>query len=233
MQSDVIILGGGLVGLTLALALDGHGLSSIVVDPAEPATVLARGFDGRASAVASASWRMLQAIGVGARLDGKGCPIRAIRVSDGLAPGALDFTPGEEEGPLGIMFENRLLRQTLHEAATAAPNVTLLMPARATDTVRDAAGVRITLNDGRIIRAPLLIGAEGRNSPTRAAAGIAGSSVNGAIRTRKRRKTGRPERPAAQASHSAPFCAARAASVSPIPAASSRAGMITVTRQEG
>ena len=67
-QADVIILGGGLVGLTLALALDAHGLTSIVVDPADPAAMLAPGFDGRASAVASASWRMLEAIAVTPRL---------------------------------------------------------------------------------------------------------------------------------------------------------------------
>ena len=63
MDSDVIILGGGLVGATLAVALDTHGLSSIVIDPADPAVTLAAGFDGRASAVASASGRMLDAIG--------------------------------------------------------------------------------------------------------------------------------------------------------------------------
>ena len=172
MQSDVIILGGGLVGLTLSLALDAHGVSSVVVDPAEPATVLAPGFDGRASAIASASWRMLEAIGVGERLEGKGCPIASIRVSDGLKPGALDFEPGAEDGALGIMFENRLLRQTLHAAAAEAKHVELLMPARPVETVRGEHGVTVRLADGRELRAPLLIAAEGRNSPTRAAAGI-------------------------------------------------------------
>src|SRR6185312_15200499 len=48
-QADVLILGGGLVGSALAVALDAHGLSSIVVDPADPATILAAGFDGRRS----------------------------------------------------------------------------------------------------------------------------------------------------------------------------------------
>ena len=75
-RADVIILGGGLVGLTLAIALDRHGLSSIVVDPADPATSSSPTYDGRATAVASASWRMLETIGVGERLAGKGCPIR-------------------------------------------------------------------------------------------------------------------------------------------------------------
>ncbi|ODU21092.1 MAG: ubiquinone biosynthesis protein UbiH [Sphingomonas sp. SCN 67-18] len=171
-QNDAIILGGGLVGLTLALALATHGLKSVVVDPADPAAVLAPGFDGRASAVASASWRMLDAIGVGARLDGLGCPIQTIRVSDGLAPGGLDFEPTDAEGPLGYMFENRQLRAALHAAARDCPDIELLMPARAVETVRDESGVRILLDDGRERRAPLLVGAEGRNSPTRAAAGI-------------------------------------------------------------
>lgn len=172
MQSDVIILGGGLVGLTLALALDAHGLSSTVVDPANPEAVLAPGFDGRASAIASASWRMLQAIGLGERLEDKGCPISQIRVSDGLKPGALDFEPTVDDGALGIMFENRLLRQALHAAAAEAKNITLLMPARPVETVRGDHGVTVRVADGRELTAPLLIAAEGRNSPTREAAGI-------------------------------------------------------------
>jgi 2-octaprenyl-6-methoxyphenol hydroxylase len=171
-RTDVIILGGGLIGLTLALALDAGGISSVVIDPAEPADVLATGFDGRASAVASASHQMLDAIGVGARLAGQGCPIGSIRVSDGLAPRALVFDPDPASGPLGVMYENRLLRRTLHEAAGAAHHVTLLMPATPAQVERDAASARVTLADGRSFAAPLLIGAEGRNSPTRAAAGI-------------------------------------------------------------
>lgn len=172
MQSDVIILGGGLVGLTLALALDAHGLTATIVDPADPAAVLAPEFDGRASAIASASWRMLDAIGLGARLAGKGCPIASIRVSDGLAPGALDFEPAADDGALGHMFENRALRQALHAAAAEAAGVTLLMPARPVATERGADGVEVRLEDGRTLRAPLLVAAEGRQSPTRQAAGI-------------------------------------------------------------
>ncbi|MFD1952483.1 FAD-dependent monooxygenase [Sphingomonas arantia] len=169
--ADVIILGGGLVGLTLASALDAHGLTSIVVDPADPAAQAAPAFDGRASAVASASWRMLQAIGVADRLEGQGCPIRTIRVTDGLV-GGLAFDADPADGPLGIMFENRVLRAALRAAAVEAGGVTLLQPARPVSTVRDAAGVRVTLDDGRVLSAPLLIAAEGRGSPTREAAGI-------------------------------------------------------------
>jgi 2-octaprenyl-6-methoxyphenol hydroxylase len=172
-RADVIILGGGLVGLTLALALDKHGLSSLVVDPADPERTLAPAFDGRATAIASASYRMLEAIGVAARLEGEGCPIRTIRVSDGLAPGGIVFDAPEDDDPLGIMFENRRLRAALREAAEAAERVTLVMPASAAEVVRDEASVRVALADGRALTAPLLVGAEGRNSPTREAANIA------------------------------------------------------------
>ena len=172
MDTDVIILGGGLVGATLAVGLGAHGLRSMVVDPADPAVTLAPGFDGRASAVASASGRMLDAIGVGERLAGQGCAIRQIRVSDGLEPGALDFIPAADDGALGVMYENKLLRRALFDAASEAPLVDLRMRTRASETVRGAAGVVVTLDSGDAVRAPLLIAAEGRNSPTRVAAGL-------------------------------------------------------------
>lgn len=171
-RADVIILGGGLVGLTLAVALDRHGLSSIVIDPADPRSQLTPQYDGRATAVASSSWRMLRAIGLGERLDGKGCPIEAIRVSDGLEPGGISFDPPPEDEPLGMMFENRLLRGALRDCALAAERVNLLMPSRPGEIVRDAAGARVALEDGRIAAAPILVGAEGRRSPIREASNI-------------------------------------------------------------
>ncbi len=172
MDTDVLILGGGLVGAALAVALDVHGVSSIVIDPADPAVTLAPGFDGRASAVASASHRMLDAIGVGATLAGRGCAIRQIRVSDGLEPGKLDFIPDASDGALGTMYENKLIRRLLFDAATAAEHVDLRMQTRAVSVDRGAAGVTMTLDSGDVIRAPLLVAAEGRKSPTREAAGI-------------------------------------------------------------
>ena len=173
LSADVLILGGGLVGATLALALDAHGLTSLVVDPADPEAVLAPGFDGRASAIASASGRMLDAIGLTPRLVGLGCPIRAIRVSDGLKPGRIDFVPDDAQNggePLGVMYENRLLRRALHAALNEADGVTRVRATAATE--RGPHGVEAKLSDGRTARASLLVAAEGRHSPTREAAGI-------------------------------------------------------------
>lgn len=171
-RSDVIILGGGLVGLTLAIALDAHGLTSIVIDPADPESQLAADFDGRASAIASASWRMLETIGVGALLQDQGCEIRRIEVRDGLSPESLKFDADEDDDPLGIMFENRAVRAALRQRALAAANITMLAPAKPAAVNRDAYGAHVTLADGRIVAGALLIGAEGRRSPTREAAGI-------------------------------------------------------------
>ncbi|WP_114954592.1 FAD-dependent monooxygenase [Sphingosinicella terrae] len=171
-RADVIILGGGLVGLTLAIALDRHGLTSIVVDPAEPEAHLATRYDGRVTAVSSSSWRMLQTIGVGVRLEGQGCPIESIRVNEALKPGAILFEPSPDDDPLGMMFENRLLRAALRACAGDSERVALLMPARPGEVVRDASGTRVALEDGRLVQAPLLVGAEGRGSPIREAAGI-------------------------------------------------------------
>ena len=172
LQTDILILGGGLVGLTLALALDAHGVSSIVVDPADPAAQLAKGFDGRASAIASASWKMLEVIGVAETLAPHGCPIKRIEVRDGLQADCLDFTPEGEDAALGVMVENRIVREALHAAAGKAANLTLFSTTRADEVVRNAAGVTAVLSSGQTVKARLLIAAEGRNSPTRAAAGL-------------------------------------------------------------
>jgi len=171
-RADVLILGGGLVGSALAVALDAHGLTSIVVDIADPQVILAAGFDGRCSAIASAPYRMLQAIGVAERLAGFGCPIQGIRVADGLEPGALDFEPDEDQEALGWMFENRQLRGALFAAADAAAGIDLRMKTRAVAVERGPHGVTATLDSGATVHASLLIAAEGRNSPTRDAAGL-------------------------------------------------------------
>ncbi len=169
---DVVILGGGLVGLTLGIALSRHGVQCAVIDPADPVQATAAGFDGRVSAISSTSFAMLQAIGVGAHLEGKGCPIDRIWVSDGLEPGALDFVPDEDDGVMGTMFPNRDLRVALAQTAAEVENLTIFQPDRAVHVDRNVDGVTLTLQNGVTIHGALLVAAEGRNSPTREAAGI-------------------------------------------------------------
>jgi 2-octaprenyl-6-methoxyphenol hydroxylase len=170
-RADVIIFGGGLVGLALASALDSSGLSAIVLDPADPAPRKVAAFDGRTSAVSSSSMRMLETVGVAAHLPETGCPIRTIAVADGLEPGGLHFD-AEDDEPLGWMHENRNLRTALQARAEAGRNIWLLWKSHVTGVDRGDDGVVVSLDDGRRLRAPLLIAADGRTSPTREAAGI-------------------------------------------------------------
>jgi 2-octaprenyl-6-methoxyphenol hydroxylase len=171
-RADVIILGGGLVGLALAAALDNSGLSSIVIDPADPETRKDIGFDGRTTAVSSSSRRMFDTIGISDHFPEPGGPIRRIEVADGLEPGGLAFDPGDDEEPLGWMHENRHIRAALLARAEAGRNIWLMWKARPAEVVRGDHGVTVRLEDGRLVGAPLLIAAEGRNSPMREAAGI-------------------------------------------------------------
>jgi 2-octaprenyl-6-methoxyphenol hydroxylase len=181
----VIVAGAGMVGATGALALASGGLKVALVDPLPFEAQAAPTFDGRASAIAYSSFRALGALGVGARLAPHAQRIEQILVTDGRSPGAAsgqrtpfhlrfaaeeiaDRSHGE---PLGYMVENRLIRAGLAEGVHAS-DIAVLAPARVVGVSADAAAAEVTLDDGRRLQAPLLVGAEGRRSVVREAAGI-------------------------------------------------------------
>lgn len=182
---DVIIAGAGLAGAAFGLAAAQGGLKVVLVDPQPFDAQLAPSFDGRSTAIAFSTFRMLDAIGVGAGMRPHACRMDRILVTDGRRPGAAsraaspaflrfdadeigDRTDGE---PLGYMVENRRIRVAL-AAAVAAAGVEVRAPAAVTGVEVGPAASRVTLADGAVIEAPLTVGAEGRNSPVRRAAGI-------------------------------------------------------------
>lgn len=169
---DLLILGGGLVGMTMALAAARRGFTSHVVDHADPGELTADGFDGRATAISTASWNLFRNIGLGQTLEPHGCPIDAIAVSDQLKPGRLDFRPGAHQQSLGWMFANQTLRVTLFDAARRESRIAWHAPARIVDRQRDQFGASATLADGSLLKGRLMIAAEGRGSPTREEEGI-------------------------------------------------------------
>ncbi|WP_427964836.1 UbiH/UbiF/VisC/COQ6 family ubiquinone biosynthesis hydroxylase [Altererythrobacter sp.] len=171
-RRDLLIIGGGLVGMALALAAARKGMSSHVVDRADPAELTAEGFDGRASAISTASWNLFCNIGIGEGLEPFACPIASIAVTDQMKPGRLDFTPEPHEGSLGRMFANRQLRMALFEAAKNEPLIAWHAPVDIVARERGEFGVSATLADGTVLEAALMIGAEGRRSPTRDEAGL-------------------------------------------------------------
>ncbi len=176
-STDVLIAGGGFVGLALAAALADAGYSSLVVE-AEPFEAQALpAFDGRASAIAPDVRRFLTAIGVWERV-AEAQPVTQVVVSDGR--------PGERPSPFFLKFEareagsdalfhmveNRFLRMALAQAVRARPLVRVAAPAR---IVRFEAGpgrVEAALSTGERAAAALLVAADGRDSPTREAAGL-------------------------------------------------------------
>ena len=171
-NSDVIILGAGLVGLTQALAFAAHGLNVAVIDRAEQTDLVDVQNDARVSAINSASWKMFDAIGLAETLEPHGCKIRQIVINDGLKPGKLDFTPDKTDGPLGVMVQNSVLRQLLFQAAQAHDLIDLHMPAQVEICDRSEYIVSVTLDSGASVRAPLLVAADGRGSMMREEAGI-------------------------------------------------------------
>lgn len=172
-DADVLILGGGLVGMTLAIGLAREGIASVVVDSSDPAALTAEGFDGRASAISTASWNLYTNLGMADDLAPRGCPIDAIAVTDAMKPGRIDFRPEAGEGSLGRMYANRDLRLAMYAAAARESAITFLPAVAVATRERGEHGVAVTLADGRRLAGRLLVAAEGRRSPTRDEAGFA------------------------------------------------------------
>jgi 2-octaprenyl-6-methoxyphenol hydroxylase len=176
-DADIVIVGGGLNGPALALALAQGGFRVVVVD-ARPADARAEaGFDGRAYALAIASKRLLGAIGVWPALEGKVQPILQIKASDGVAgqgpaPFFLTFDHAElEEGPMGFMVEDRHLYAAFL-AAMQAGGIELISGESVVAQEVTGTGAAVTLASGRVLRARLLVGCDGRGSGVAQRAGI-------------------------------------------------------------
>lgn len=179
LRCRVLIVGSGMVGLTLAVALAGAGVELVVLDRESPTRQKDAGFDGRASAIAWGSAEALRGIGVWDGKDGSGMAARAesireIRVSDGPSLLFLHYRHDEvAPHPLGFMVENRAARTALFAKLERLPCATLIAPAELVSLARDGDRVRARLADGRAIEAELAVSAEGRQARLRREAGIA------------------------------------------------------------
>lgn len=172
-QVDVLIIGGGMVGLTLAVALGQGGLRVVIVDREDPAVVAAAAFDGRASALATSSRRVLDGLGLWPMIEADAAPILDIRVSDGASPLFLHYDHRQVgTAPFGHIVENRTFRRALQAHLPAIDGVVLRAPASVATLKRGVGRVEAELDDGSSITAALAIACDGRASRTRAEAGI-------------------------------------------------------------
>jgi 2-octaprenyl-6-methoxyphenol hydroxylase len=176
---DAIIVGGGLNGSALALALAQGGLKVVLVDALSRAALADEAFDGRGYALALASQRLLAAIGVWPQVAPNAQPILEIKVTDGragegnLSPFVLEFDHAEiDEGPMGYMVEDRFLRRAFLDAIDGQERIEALHGVRVTGHAPGPADVRVTLDDGRELTGSVLLAADGQHSPSAARAGI-------------------------------------------------------------
>ncbi|OCX59844.1 2-octaprenyl-6-methoxyphenyl hydroxylase [Thioclava sp. SK-1] len=177
-ECDIIIVGGGLNGPALALAVAGIGLSVTVVDAAPAQARGEHAFDGRAYALAAASKNLLSAIGLWPQLADKAQPMMGVKASDGhpgegASPLFLHFDAHElDTPPVGWMLEDRFLSRALCDAMLAHDNITLISDTRVIAQDIEASHVSVTLSDDRRLTARMLIGADGRASGVGARAAI-------------------------------------------------------------
>lgn len=185
-DTEVLVVGGGMVGLALATALSEAGVEAVVVDRLDPAQQRDEAFDGRASAIARGSQNVLQRLDLWPGMAHAASPILDIRISDGRPDGGRsggasalnlhfscqDVAEGDDALPLGWIVENAAIRRASFERARAAARLDLRAPVDLVEVTRRPGGVTARLADGASLRARLLVAAEGRRSAQRDAAGI-------------------------------------------------------------
>jgi 2-octaprenyl-6-methoxyphenol hydroxylase len=182
-RTDIIIIGGGLIGPALALALAKPGFRLTVLDRVATERRAEPDFDGRAYAVALGSMRLLQTLGVWSAVEDKAQPIRDIHVAEGAPEGGpggrpeglplLHFDPRElDEGRVGWIVEDRWLRGALLDAMASAKGITQLAPVEVAGVDYASTGATVRLADGRALTAPLVVACDGRRSAVAEAAGI-------------------------------------------------------------
>ena len=182
-KADIIICGAALNGLAVALALGGRQsvrpLDIVLIDRRNPRELVSDTQDARASAITASSRRMLEALGVWEVLAPKAQPMREILVTDAdprheARRAILEFGEADHAGePSAFMVENRHLYEALIDAVEASPHIRIAAGRAITAYEFGSAFAEVTCDDDVRYKAPLLVAADGRQSPAREAAGIA------------------------------------------------------------
>jgi ubiquinone biosynthesis UbiH/UbiF/VisC/COQ6 family hydroxylase len=173
-SSDVVIVGAGPAGLALASALADAGMRVRVLEAQPLAALEAPADDGREIALSHRSRRLMENLGLWQALPAHAvAPLREARVLDGANPRALRFTvPADPGAPLGWLVSNHLIRAAALAAARQRAGVSLECEARVVALDLGPERARVTLADGQVHDAALVVAADSRFSQTRRLAGI-------------------------------------------------------------
>lgn len=178
MEFDVVIIGGGLVGASLATALKSSGLSLALLErPSVPSSN--KGWDNRIYAISPGNAEFLADCGVWKHLDMQRVQaVSAMRVF-GDEGAELDFSAYQIGAPeLNFILENRQLQQALWQQLAQQENLTLIQSTNCSSLTWHEHSADIKLEDGRDIHAKLIVGADGRDSWVRQQAGINAAPVD-------------------------------------------------------
>ena len=178
MNFDVVIIGGGLVGASLAAALKHSGLSLALVE-SQPAPLLSPEWDSRIYAISPGSRIFLEQSGAWPLLDASRiATVEEMRVF-GDTGAELKFSAYQMgTAELACILENRTLQHALWQVMRQQDNLTLLHPARCSALQFNTDAAELTLEDGRTLNAKLVVGADGRDSWVRNQAGIGATPVD-------------------------------------------------------
>lgn len=174
-QVDVAIVGGGLVGASLALALAPTGLKTALIEGVAPDANTQPSFDDRTTALGNGTRRSFEALGIWSQVAPKAAPIRRIHVSDAGRFGFARLEASEHGiDAFGYVVTNRVLGAALRTAITTLPNLDLRMPAKCTGVALHEGDVELTTEPAASpLHARLVVAADGADSKVRAAAGLA------------------------------------------------------------
>ena len=171
MNFDIVIVGGGLAGLSLAAALRRSSLSVALIESQAPG--FSADWDSRVYAISPANARVLDELGAWRHMDATRMQAVAEMEVHGDAGGRLNFSAyGVGASELAWILESSLMQRELWETVKRQGKLTLLCPARPRDLMLAPDAAVLTLDDGRQIKARLVVGADGAESWTRGAAGI-------------------------------------------------------------
>ena len=172
-RADVVIVGGGMVGLALACALRHSGLKVVIIERSEPVVRRSLGRDCRVSAIVRGNVQIFEGLGIWDYLKADAQPIRQMRVWDNQQAGGIRFDSSEiDSDALGFLIENSRTQHAMQMALMESDNVEFCCPAEISEVAWHASHVSLRLADGRAFETPLIVGADGGRSWIRQQAGI-------------------------------------------------------------
>lgn len=174
-RCDVAIVGGGMVGLSLAAALRNLALDVTVIEPVPAGDAAQPSFDERTTALSNGSRRILEGIGAWTAVAGETTPILHIHVSDRGRFAFARLSADEQGVPaLGHTVPNRVLGAALSGLCDGAPRISMLCPARveAIGLTGDAVRLAVEGAPGGALEARLVVAADGARSTLREALGV-------------------------------------------------------------